>query len=34
MKAMLVRKNRKVAMKSKRRWRKFWGKKMEVRMSD
>lgn len=27
MKAMLVRKNRKVAMKSKRRWKKFWGKK-------
>ena len=26
LKAMLVRKNRKVAMKSKRRWRKFWGK--------
>ena len=25
LKAMLVRKNRKVAMKSKRRWRKFWG---------
>ena len=26
LKAMLVRKNRKVAMKSKRRWRRFWGK--------
>ena len=25
LKSMLVRKNRKVAMKSKRRWRKFWG---------
>ena len=26
MKTMLVRKNRKVAMKSKRRWRRYWGK--------
>lgn len=29
LKEMLVRKNRKVAMKSKRRWRKFWGKRDE-----
>ena len=25
---MLVRKNRKVAMKSKRRWKKFWGERL------
>ena len=26
MKAILVSKNRKVAMKSKRKWKKYWGK--------